>query len=462
MYAYFPEMYPDESLYSVLARLRTHLGGLSSVQFQRWLYAGKLHPVDFELVGGINVIAYNTYGTSQRDLDALIDDHTGLNYYLRHLEAPLAESCRRMYASGEERGLLIWAGSATSNIGRVKALRYCSKCLEIMRASYGELYWRRAHNLPGSLVCLDHGCPLYLSTVDLCRLGRFDFISADMAICPARDHLVCDMPPEVIPLAQQLARISADFLKASDCHQSRVEWAADYMVKIRTLGLMRGTTMVDDKKLAIMVSDVYSGIYPYLKDCFCERRDGFFPILSMLRQPKSGFHPLDHALMEVFLSHAGSPRTLSTSRIINLYEAEHHATDAGYRRPCFGGVEDWDAIDRVLRDAVLLIADCIRSEQPPVRISRVEVERRLPVGGRIGKRLQHLPKTAEVLSRYVETTQDFQSRRVRWHIDQFVRLGRPITAAAIMKVSGIRFIQRSRIEQLIVEFKDACASGIGR
>jgi hypothetical protein len=269
------------------------------------------------------------------------------------------------------------------------------------------------------------------------------------------------MPPEVIPLAQQLAKISAGFLKASDCHQSRVDWAADYMAKIRTLGFMRGTTMVDDKKLAIMVSDVYSGIYPYLKDCFCERRDGFFPILSMLRHPKSGFHPLDHALMEVFLSRAGSTRTLPTSRIINLYEAEHHAIDAGYRRPCFGDVEDWDAIDRVLRDVVLLIADCIRSEQPPVRISRVEVERRLPVGGRIGKRLQHLPKTAEVLSRYVETAQDFQSRRVRWHISQFVRLGKPITAAAIMKVSGIRFTQRSRIEQLIVEFKDAGASEAG-
>ena len=76
MYAYFPEMYPDESLYSVLARLRTHLGGMSSMQFQRWLYEDRLHPADFELIGGVNVIAHNVYETSTLMLDALIDEHT--------------------------------------------------------------------------------------------------------------------------------------------------------------------------------------------------------------------------------------------------------------------------------------------------------------------------------------------------------------------------------------------------
>jgi hypothetical protein len=461
MYAYFPEMYPDESLYSVLARLRMHLGGLSSMQFQRWLYSGELHTADFELVGGVNVIAHNAHGTSARKLDALIDEHTGLNYYLRYLEPQLAVSCRRMYASGEVRGLLIWTGSFTSNVGRIKGLRYCSKCLEIMHASYGEFYWRRAHNLPGSLVCPDHGCPLSLSSADLHRGGRFDFISADMAICSAREQLVCDLPPEVLPMAQQLAKISEGFFKAFDPYQNRVEWAAGYEAEIRALGLLRGTNTIDVNKLSIMVNEVYSEIYPYLQDYMSEGRGGFFPILRMLRKPKSGFHPLDHALMQVFLSRAGSPRARAISRIINLPESKHQVLDAGYRRPHFKDLEDWDAIDRVLRDAVLLIADCIGAERPPVRISRAEIERRLPVGGRVGKRLAHLPKTAEVLRSYVETTQDFQTRRVRWHISQFVRLGRPITAAAIMKASSIRFIQRSRIEQLIVEFKVECTSEAG-
>ena len=460
MYAYFPEMYPDESLYSVLARLRTHLGGMSSMQFQRWLYEDRLHPADFELIGGVNVIAHNVYETSTLMLDALIDEHTGLNYYLKYQEPQLAESCRRMYAGGEVRGLLIWTGSADSNINRIKKIRYCSECLEVMRTSYGELYWRRAHNLRGCLVCPDHGCPLYLSSADLNRGGRFDFISADMAICSERDQLAAKMPPEVLPLAQQLAKTSEGFLTAFDPHHSPGGWATDYMSEMRALGLMRGTTMINEKKLAIMVNEVYGRIYPYLQDCFTERRGSFFPIFRMLQSPKSGFHPIDHTLMQVFLSRAGSPCSHEISRVINLHDPEHGVIDAGYLRPRFDDLEDWDSIDRVLSAAVLVIADCIDAERPPVRVSRAEIERRLPVGGRIGKRLEHLPRTAEVLQRYVETTQAFQARKVRWHISQFVRLGKPITAPAILKATHIRFVHRSWIEQLIVEFTDSCTSEV--
>ncbi|WP_339437523.1 TnsD family Tn7-like transposition protein [Pseudomonas sp. EL_65y_Pfl1_R32] len=452
MYAYFPEIYPDESLYSVLARLKLHLGGPSSMQFQRWLYGQRRFRADFELMGGVNVLAANTFGASEELLSRLIDKHTYLPYYLRHHEPAAAESFHQSYKSGNVKDIHIKLGINTFTVGRVKRLRFCMSCLENMHNRYGEYYWRRAHNLPGSLVCPEHCLPLQLSSLDITAVGDYDFVPADSKTCLSNSFSKLYLPREVLFLAHQLSLKSAEFLDTPSHHQSYVQWRQAYFAQIQALGLARSVNRIDVNKLDGAVNGVFSDLYPFLEESLSDRRGGIFPFLRMLRKPRSAFHPINHALMQVFLENAQNCNSSDSSRTINLHKVDLRAIDLSNIRPRRGKAEDWEYIDSLLVNAFDEVSQQLISERPPLRVTCGEIERRLGIKDWFGKRSDRLPKTTDLLNGVVETIADYQARRVRWHIEEFTRLNRPLSIAALLKAAGLPFTHRWRVQLQVDQF----------
>lgn len=452
MYAYFPETYPDESLYSVLARLRVHLGGLSSMQFQQWLHGRRRYRADFELMGGLDMLAANAFGASEKRLSKLIDEHTYLPYYLRHHEPAAAEYFRQSFTNGHVKDIHIRLGINTFSVGRVKRLRFCAACLLCMQNLYGEYYWRRAHNLPGSLVCPDHGLPLQFSSIDITVAGDYDFVPADSTTCLPNAFTQLDLPSEVLALAHQISLKSAEFLDATLHYKSYAEWRQTYYVQIQSLGLARAGNRIDINKLDVAVNRIFGDIYPFLEDSLSDRRGCIFPFLRMLRKHRSVFHPLNHALMQVFLENASNCNFADSPRTINLHTVDWRRIDLGNIRPRRGHSEDWDYIDSLLADAFDKVSEQIMSERPPIRVTCGEMERRLGIKEWFGKRSGRLPKTAALLDRLVESIAEYQTRRVYWHLEEFIRLHKPLSVAALLKAAGLPFSHRPRVQLLIDQF----------
>ncbi|MFX8335603.1 TniQ family protein, partial [Acinetobacter baumannii] len=57
-------------------------------------------------------------------------------------------------------GLQLMLGIAASPIATPTHLRFCTDCRLEMTTQVGETWWRRSHQLPGVLMCPDHGCLL--------------------------------------------------------------------------------------------------------------------------------------------------------------------------------------------------------------------------------------------------------------------------------------------------------------
>jgi hypothetical protein len=66
MLAYFPEIYPDELLYSVLGRLMCHSGILSNIHFLVDSFGNRRICVGFFLQTNLGQLAANTYASGQR------------------------------------------------------------------------------------------------------------------------------------------------------------------------------------------------------------------------------------------------------------------------------------------------------------------------------------------------------------------------------------------------------------
>ena len=182
--AYFPQIYPGELLYSVLARYHRHMGAPSPIQSTEAVFGRRLIVASIDLPGYVQALSGRLPPGFGWTADRMIDELTLLPYYTGFQPEGVSRRARIAMKSGQTDGLFVRLGMAAFRVGRVTRLRFCPECLREMQARYGETYWRRDHQLPGVLVCPEHGCPLRASGVSTTAWSRHVFVPADRMACP--------------------------------------------------------------------------------------------------------------------------------------------------------------------------------------------------------------------------------------------------------------------------------------
>jgi hypothetical protein len=176
-----------------------------------------------------------------------------------------------------------------------------------MLARYGELYWRRDHQLPGVLVCPSHDSPLADSRVVLSHKGKHEFVAADEVNCPADPALpVWAGRPEVINLLREIATVSASLLTCQPAAaHSLTMWGEEYGLSLRARGLARGSAYIDRPALlgAYLVRfgpilDILHQAAPdYWLECITRKHlQSFVPLRHILIQLLINFLPMAEAV----------------------------------------------------------------------------------------------------------------------------------------------------------------------
>lgn len=99
---------------------------------------------------------------------------------------------------------------------------------------------------------------------------------------------------------------------------------------------------------------------------------------------------------------------------------------------------DWPEIDGSWAAKLSAWVSTVYAENPPVRITVAELERRVSLRGWLLKRQHRLPQTMALLERVVETTEAFQLRRIHWAIVELERCGAQVKAWQVMRKAGLR------------------------
>jgi hypothetical protein len=84
------------------------------------------------------------------------------------------------------------------------------------------------------------------------------------------------------------------------------------------------------------------------------------------------------------------------------------------------------------------LAKQIRNQTPPIRITLAELERRAEKRNWTLKRAHRLPQTMAYLNQTLETTADFQLRRIYWVIEQLEHQNIPVVAWRVMRMAGLK------------------------
>lgn len=158
---FFQDFYPDELVYSTLARMYVHSGVLSYAHFAEKVLINNKEKLNMELMNNLkdDIIQILTKNITLKEI---ILNHTMFPYYARFLSKEQKNNSFKLLMNMENKNNYTKLLMATNNN---KYLKYCPICANNDRDEYGEAYWHRVHQIKCINICYYHHCKLINSNV---------------------------------------------------------------------------------------------------------------------------------------------------------------------------------------------------------------------------------------------------------------------------------------------------------
>jgi hypothetical protein len=178
-YGYFPELYPDELLYSVCARYQSNIGCNAQKSYIEKLFDIRSCCAITDFPSHLSGLA-TKMTASTNTVDSIIINHTNYPYYKPFLPHETARKVWSFMISNDHGSKIhMTLGTSASSVPRPRHLRYCNECIVNDLDNYGVTYWRRVHQLSGVCVCPVHASILNISDI-LISTQRGKHLFADL------------------------------------------------------------------------------------------------------------------------------------------------------------------------------------------------------------------------------------------------------------------------------------------
>lgn len=303
--AYVPKFYRDELFYSVAARYHRHVGNVAFRDTSGELFGDRFMRPTLDLPSHLPPFVDRVPPARGLTAERLALEHTHLPYYTAYLAAGRREKAfLRMVGGG--RSLHVSLGLNGFLVPAVSALRFCPSCLEEMKAEEGEWWWRRAHQLPGVLVCPDHGCSLRLSTVSLLSRDHHAFAAASPSTCQADAlPLLPGVSPEAVERLRRISEESARLLVSQGEFKTSDERKELYRECLGHAGFLK-SRQIEVDSLMDAFSSYWKEVLPLLPGVGVSSDPASLEWLLLLcRKEQKSAHPLLHVLFRIFMRARG-------------------------------------------------------------------------------------------------------------------------------------------------------------
>lgn len=157
MIGFFPDPYPDELLYSVLARFQARAGYLPLKALVRHMFAADSAIPVLEVPHRIQILVSLLPPGHWYTVESLIQGHTIMPLLQPFMQPDRVQRLITHLRSSDRSKTRIRYGFQDSSVPLPKWLRFCPVCLTEDQERFGEPYWHRTHQVPGVEVCPVHG-----------------------------------------------------------------------------------------------------------------------------------------------------------------------------------------------------------------------------------------------------------------------------------------------------------------
>lgn len=307
MVAFFPTPYPeDELLYSVLARYHVRSGNISPKATIEELFSSRSVTAVVDLPANIDSLIDNLPIGSAHTAEKLIYENTLYPFYSAFLSPERAEIVMNSMKGNDGGRIHNRIGIMASSITDNKYLRWCSECAKESETAYGEMYWKRSHQVSGIVICSKHRTLLIDSTVRFNHFNKHEYIPASLDSCVSNSEYKVLSSFESLVSAgfehkyYQLVENVEKLLSNQYPKQSPEWYLSRYLNRLKEIGLVNVSGRVNQQELKKAFIAYYGESLLELVQSPVTDSDSSW--LSMIvRKPRKTFHPIRHLLMIQFL-----------------------------------------------------------------------------------------------------------------------------------------------------------------
>ena len=485
MVSYFPEIYPDETLYSVIARFHRHLGGQPEKQTLIELFGmpDAIAIVDFP--GHLTALSRNLPRDRGLTPERLAWRHTLYPYYVAYQPPEVASVALREMLEGRAGSPRLRLGVSASTVPAPTTLRYCPGCHREAEEKVGEGWWKRIHQLPGVVICPSHEVVLRDSIVQPRTQSRHTYIAATAQTCPVAPGLT-PFIGEQLEILREIGRRSRELLDGGPEARWPNSTADGYRQALAARGFAKGPRQINQKRLAEEFGQFFSPLLspPFVPGLGGDAQAEWLSIIAC--KHTKAFHPLHHILFQLFLDalpviacpptrgiHHKEPQqvpaspevdvrrqrwlqardehpTLSRKELASLLVADHawlRRNDEEWLRTNLPPPKrprrdtprvDWPAVDAQLAKEVEQVARAIKALSPPVRVTITRISRHIGKSSVFWEKTGKLPSAWNVLASVAESLGDFRLRRIHWAVGQLEAVGEPLKPWRIRQIAHVR------------------------
>lgn len=495
----FPKPYPNELIYSVLARAGVHEGETSPKQLLDSVFANRKVIATVDLPSHVECVADQYPATLNLSAPVLVRDHTLWPIYAPFIHFERKKAIEE-WMFGKSRGAAhLAAGVAASRVRAKQKLLLCKACREESERIHGEAFWDRRWQVPLVYSCPTHG-PLSETNINLNGGHRHTFVPISQ--CEERDNLcVSKSDIRFSELVYGLFNVNAD---VSPCYQ---QWTQMYRNLAFSCGFYTGRCIDHQrlhhqyvyywgrewlKKANLLPSGRDSS---WLKCIFRKHRKtfSFAEHITTVEAISEGQLQISNAIEQalncridkkepkhksyvetgeisndqrewISLLDSKSPklsRQLDPALYARLYRNHYHwlmhANEEHYQRlENVNNRVDWEKRDRQTSRILLNIVEKFENDLTTPQLTQTFLVHRLPNRATIEKNLFRLPRCGAILERYSECIDEYQARRLTRALIELRENNQPEKKWILLRKAGLSEERMTGIvKNLLVEiFKD--------
>ena len=442
MIAFFPEIYPDELLYSQIARYHSRSG------YARYTYTSAdifnneklVHPsVEFVNRYTSDAMEWMTKDTTWEEVVA---EHTMYPAYIRFLPKQ-----RRMDAVN---GILTcegnWKNLMCLPLQKEKRyIRYCPICAKEDRKIYGETYWHREHQIPRIDICTKHKCYLENSIIETSSKTSPGLYDAESWVPKESIVRICEYEREL-----NFTRYVVDvFGEAVDLKNSlqigkylHSRLSGDY---INTSGLVRNISKLYKDYLDFYGDEISTMPQSYMQKIFngCIYDNYFVLQLAYFEGvtvqeitnlpdtvPLFGIDSLYKELSDKYNVDFYIVKEIGDTTLKHSYNQNRVAKKSGVREARYNELDE-----KYLPQVKDIVEEIVNKQGRPEKLSFAKVTRALNLPQ---KQINKLPECKAYIEQYIETQPQFWARQVEWAYIELQSNDKPINLTRIMKLTNMR------------------------
>ncbi|AZN65656.1 transposase [Acinetobacter johnsonii] len=254
MISNFPIPYPDELIYSVIARYAIHNGILSPKYLTEELFNNRNLTPTYDLPSHLDRLA--SYLPDHYDALTLINQHTLLPIYQPFQPDTVMRYAVHVLQGEQYQSLHTKLGKNASRIKSVNFFRFCPHCWQEQMEQYGEVYWKRSWQITGYEYCIKHESALFVSAVPCNGLDR-RFYNAHLNVLIDSSQLFINS--QDLKRHLELAKIIEDLLiQSSHIAVQDVSILSNaYFNLLKDRGLLSGQKNINYEKVRQLVVDYW-------------------------------------------------------------------------------------------------------------------------------------------------------------------------------------------------------------